>query len=373
LIITRYITREVLQNAFVVAVVLLLLISSSRFAKYLAQAATGELELSVAFTILLNLMLGYLGMILPLAAFLGTLLAFGRLYIDSEVIVLVSSGVSQRQLLQIALVPLSIIAILVGLLTLVWAPEASRKVEQMLYEQRYLTTFENIIPGQFQGHDQTHQVIYAEQLSDDRRTLYNVFIFQRADDNVSELVIKAASGRQYYDDNLQARYLLLQDGTRIEGKVSTLDYHITQFKQMGLLVKQPQLTINITQADTLPTLYLWGSSLPVHKAQLYWRVSLPLMTLIISLVAIAMSQVNSRQGRYARLVPAIIIYLVYLAMLIQLRGEIEQGNTAGNWLMLLVHVMMLCIGLNSLFASHHWRRWLNQLKKMLRKKHDATT
>ena len=42
---------------------------------------------------------GFLQLILPLGLFLGILLAYGRLYLESEMTVLSATGMSQRRLL----------------------------------------------------------------------------------------------------------------------------------------------------------------------------------------------------------------------------------------------------------------------------------
>ena len=42
---------------------------------------------------------GFLELILPLGLFLGFLLAYGRLYLDSEMTVLAATGMSQQRLM----------------------------------------------------------------------------------------------------------------------------------------------------------------------------------------------------------------------------------------------------------------------------------
>jgi lipopolysaccharide export system permease protein len=107
-LITRYINKEVMITALAVSLVLLLIISSSRFAHYLSKAVTGELDAEAVLEIIFNLLPAYLSTLLPLGGFLGVLLTLGKLSVDNELTVLFANGVSQRQLVQIVLVPLSI-------------------------------------------------------------------------------------------------------------------------------------------------------------------------------------------------------------------------------------------------------------------------
>ena len=144
-LITRYINKEVLISALAVSMVLLLIISSSRFAYYLTKAVTGELDAQAVLIIIANLLPAYLSTLLPLGGFLGVLLTLGKLSVDNELTVLFANGVSQRQLVQVVLVPLSILAVLVAALSLWLAPETSRNVEEILYQQSHTTEFDSVV------------------------------------------------------------------------------------------------------------------------------------------------------------------------------------------------------------------------------------
>ena len=103
LIVFRYLSRELLVTLSAVSAVLLVIIMSGRFIKYLAQAAQGLLDPGVLLMIMGFRLPGFLQLILPLGLFLGVLLAYGRLYLDSEMTVLSATGMSQRRLLAYSL------------------------------------------------------------------------------------------------------------------------------------------------------------------------------------------------------------------------------------------------------------------------------
>jgi lipopolysaccharide export system permease protein len=355
-LITRYINKEVLISAFAVSLVLLLIISSSRFAHYLSKAVTGELDAQAVLAIIVNLLPAYLSTLLPLGGFLGVLLTLGKLSVDNELTVLFANGVSQRQLVQVVLVPLSILAVLVATLSLWVAPETSRNVEEILYQQSHTTEFDSIVAGRFQGNIE-RQVIYAESLSDDRQQLLNVFVFNRPTVSSTPVLLKATTARQVFDETYQTRYLVLQKGSRTEGQPGQLDYTVTQFEELAVRLYTEELQINITRGFTLPTLMLIGSDSPDHRAQLYWRMSLPLMTLIVSFVAIALGQVNPRKGRFVRLLPGILLYLVYLSVLTSLRDEMTKAVAHADLKIWLLHGFFLLLGLGLLFGPQWFRQW----------------
>jgi lipopolysaccharide export system permease protein len=58
---------------------------------------------------------------------------------------------------------------------------------------------------------------------------------------------------------------------------------------------------------------------------------LPLLVFIVTLMAVPLSRVNPRQGRFLKLLPAILLYMAYLTMLIAARGALEKGKIPWRW------------------------------------------
>jgi lipopolysaccharide export system permease protein len=220
LIVFRYLSREVLLTLSAVSAVLLVIIMSGRFIKYLAQAASGLLDPGSLFLIMGFRLPGFLQLILPLGLFLGILLAYGRLYLESEMTVLSATGMSQQRLLVMTLFPATLVALIVAWLSLSLAPQGANQFQLLLNKQDALTEFDTLEPGRFQALRDGTRVTYTEQLSDDRINLGGVFISQKnassdgKDRGISVLV--AEKGRQEIkpDGN---RYLILDNGYRYDG------------------------------------------------------------------------------------------------------------------------------------------------------------
>ena len=81
-----------------VTLVLLLIFMSGRFIKYLAKAASGGISPEILLAIMAYRLPGFLELILPLGFFIGILMAYGRMYLESEMTVLHACGYSQRRL-----------------------------------------------------------------------------------------------------------------------------------------------------------------------------------------------------------------------------------------------------------------------------------
>src|SRR5690606_16697906 len=60
--------------------------------------------------------------------------------------------------------------------------------------------------------------------------------------------------------------------------------------------------------------------------------------------AVPLARVNPRQGRFLKLIPAIILYMAYLALLVSARGWMEAGKTPAAIGLWWVHLVFLAIG-----------------------------
>ncbi|MHA6197068.1 LPS export ABC transporter permease LptF [Pseudomonas wadenswilerensis] len=353
MIVFRYLSREVLVTLSAVSAVLLVIIMSGRFIKYLAQAAQGMLDPGVLFMIMGYRLPGFLQLILPLGLFLGILLAYGRLYLESEMTVLSATGMSQQRLLRMTMAPAALVAVVVAWISLSLAPQGVAQVAQIINQQDALTEFDTLVPGRFQTLRDGTRVTYTEQLSDDRANLAGVFISEKRfssdkskDRGISVLVAEKGRQEVQADGN---RYLILENGYRYDGNPGQADYRAIKYDTYGVLLPKPEVSQDITEREAIPTSELLKSDAPRERAELQWRLSLPLLVFIVTLMAVPLSRVNPRQGRFLKLLPAILLYMAYLTILIAARGALEKGKiplALGLWP---VHALFLLIGLGLMY------------------------
>jgi len=352
LIVFRYLSREVLITLSAVSAVLLVITMSGRFVKFLAQAASGQLDPGSLFLIMGFRLPGFLQLILPLGLFLGILLAYGRLYLESEMTVLSATGMSQQRLLGMTMAPALLVALLVAWISLSLAPKGALQFQLLLNQQDAMTEFDTLVPGRFQELNDGSRVTYTEQLSDDRANLGGVFISEKRfgvnkkDRGISVLV--AEKGRQEVrkDGN---RYLILENGYRYDGSPGMADYRAIKYETYGVMLPKPEISEEVTDRDAMMTSTLFGNPDLKAVAELQWRLSLPLLVFIVTLMAVPLSRVNPRQGRFLKLLPAILLYMAYLTMLISARGALEKGNLSPLLGMWWVHGLFLAIGLALLY------------------------
>lgn len=342
---------------FAVSGILLLIFMSGRFIKYLSQAASGGISADVLFTLMGYRMPGFLELILPLGLFIGILLAYGRMYLESEMTVLFACGMSERRLVYLTMGTSLIVMFLVGSLSLVVSPWGMQNVEKIFRDQSKLTEFEMLAPGRFQELKTGQRVTYTESLSDDKKELQGVFISEKATDGQSLILTTAETGTQFVDPETGSRFLVLHNGKRFQGMPGELDYNVIEFKSYGLKIAEPPEQRRGRKDESIGTLELWESDNPKYKALLQWRISLPMLVPIVTLLAISLSRVNPRQGRFFHLFPAMLIYITYLGLLIVARnalGKEKIPTWLGVWW---VHLLFFTIAMGLLSKGAIVRRW----------------
>jgi len=76
---------------------------------------------------------------------------------------------------------------------------------------------------------------------------------------------------------------------------------------------------------------LYHSQDPDDRAEFQWRISTPISVLLLTILAVPLSRSRPRQGRYAGLVIALLVYALYFNMVTVARTWVEQGSAMSIW------------------------------------------
>ena len=108
---------------------------------------------------------------------------------------------------------------------------------------------------------------------------------------------------------------------------SPSEMQLTRFAEMGVRIPAREITIDVAVAErAMTTTALWNSGEASHTAELQWRISLVLIIPILTLMAVPLSRVSPRQGRFAKMVPAVFLYILYFGLLLVSRDLLAAGD-----------------------------------------------
>lgn len=346
MIVFRYLIREILATMSAVTGILLLVIMGNRFIRYFSDVAEGDFPASLLGSLMLFHLPSFLQLILPLAFFLGILLAYGQLYLNSEMTVLTACGVSPRRILGASCWPALLVAAIVGLCSLWLTPAGLNHNEQMLTEQQQRADFSALTPGRFQKLGE--RTIYAERVEQRSSQMENVFIAEQERNDQGqrvEVMTHGESGYQVTDEDTGSRYLVLSNGTRESVTPGSRVAERLAFDTYAVRLENGTAQMNVDDVELQSTRALLGSDSDDARAALQWRLSLALMVPILTMIALPLSRANPRQGRFAKMMPAIMLYVAYMSLLLAAQDAVSSGSlpsVIGLWP---VHGVFALVGL----------------------------
>jgi lipopolysaccharide export system permease protein len=327
---------------------LVAILVSNQLSRVLGQAADNQYGRHLVFDLIALGAIMNLSVIVPVGLLLAVVLTLGRLYHDSEMAALQACGFGPARLLVPLFCFAAVIAVGLGWLVFVQVPQADSQAHLLRQSALKEAQFGQLDAGRFRSFSGGDAVFYAERV-DQEGVLHNVFV-QR--ESAGRIEVALADTATYSKAALNGMHLVtLFNGRRYEGAPGRDDFRVIEFREHGIPIATPADTAGSLDPDTKPTRELFGSDDPSDIAQLQFRTSTPLMALVLTLIAVPLSRLRPRQGRYTRIGFAIVIYFVYSNLLSAAKVWIEKGDlppVIGVWW---IHLAALALGLYLVFRE----------------------
>jgi lipopolysaccharide export system permease protein len=280
------------------------------------------------------------------------MLALGRLYHESEMAAIQSGGVGPAGLYRPIAMLGVLIAALLTWLSLFALPQASARAQQIRVEALREAQFGSLEAGRFRTFGGGEIVFYAERV-DDNGVLHNVHVFVDRDEQKGEqkgaqqdadkrLEIWVATRAEQRGAGQPDQTFVLYDGDRYEGVPGQGQFRIIHFSEGGIPIRLGALNTGKAKAELKSSAELLQSAAPTDQAELAWRISVPVMSLILMLIAVPLSRLRPRQGRFGRIGVAILAFFFYWQLLLAARTWVEAGILPGMVGVLWVHAVALC-------------------------------
>lgn len=346
-------TQQIASNTAIVLFFLLALMLGGRLVRYFGIAAEGRLDISFLFAIIGYSLPALLELILPLSFFIALMLVFGRMYVDNEMSVINGSGISRGGLARLTIPLILTIFLMEAGLTLWAKPWGVSQTDKIWQKQALTSALDLIKPQTFITSQNYH--LYVGAFDKQKRELQDVYLIQKAGDTIDNakginttekqfpqkdtiVMAKRAVQVPTSDDDPMTR-LDLFEGKRYEIGANNRVYNQVGFDSYRISLQKPQ-TDKVTEdnIDTQSTQKLLNNlDKKPAVAELGYRLSMPWLIIIATMLAVPLAQVSPRQGRWLRLLPAILIFVSCAIAIISLKTAITKGKTnvwAYVWLIL---------------------------------------
>lgn len=353
-ILQRYLLREMTLSFAGVTLVLFAILLINQVGAVLARAA--QLHYQSGFVLeLIGLGAAQnVALLLPVGLLLGIVLAMGRLYHDSEMAAAQSCGAGLANVaaaVWILAVPLTL---LMALINFELAPRAAAAEAAMRDEALRASITAPLAPGKFRSFAGGRIVVYARAAGPDG-DLTGVFV-RRSNGPVLETTVARRAHYTLSGDG-QSETITLYDGQRLEGIPGETRYRIMRFAEQIIPIRSPGSGPRAQRLDEMGTAQLIGSGDARLMAELHWRIGLPVMTLVLTLLAVPLGRLRPRQGRYAHVWIAVLVFALYANLILAGRTWLAHGRTPPALGLWWVHALFLAAAALVMLLPRFRRSW----------------
>jgi lipopolysaccharide export system permease protein len=340
MIFRRSLVRELTATAIGLFVVLLAILFTQSVIRILGRAAGGAVAAEGVLALIGFNAMFYLNLLLSVALFLTVLLTLSRWYRDSEMVVWFTSGQSLTACLKPILLfaaPFLVAIVLLSLFLSPWAEQRKLEYERQLESRDELSI---LSPGLFREFRRAGIVVYIQSINPVDGRIRNVFL--HSVDDKKDATTVARLGHLVEEPNGD-RFVVLEDGRRYEGQAGSADFRIIEFEKLGRRIEPAEARAVPTSNKAMPTAALLVSDGRGEQAELFWRLSVPILAVVLTLLAIPLSYVNPRMGRSFNLIAAVFLYMLYTNCINIVQSMIAQGKLELWAGLLLPHLAALLV------------------------------
>lgn len=340
MIFQRAVLREFATLAAAVFMTLFAIALTTQLIRLLGRAAGGSIPTDAVVAFLGFFALGALPVLLSLTMFISVLLTLTRSWGDSEMVIWFSSGLSLAAWLR----PVTIFALpqiaVIAALSLFISPWAAQMASQYTSRLDARDDVSRVTPGVFGETAGRERVFFVESVSGEAKEVRNVFLssVHQGQGGVS----MSRVGRTETAPNGD-RFIVLEHGRRYQGTPGTADYRVVEFERLGRRIQPNEVRALPTSTKALPTVALVAASDRVDRAELFWRISVPISAVVLTLLAIPLARVNPRMGRSFNFFAAMFLYMLYSNCLNIVQSLIAQGRLDFWAGLALPHVIALAV------------------------------
>ena len=349
MIFRRSLVREMTVTAIGLFLVLLGILFTNLVLRLLALAAGGTVAPDGLLALLGFNALFYFNILVSVTVFMTVLLTLVRWYRDSEMIVWFSSGIGLADCLRPILLVRGavfrrdrrVVAVSVALGRCSASSNTSASSSRA-------TKSRSLRRGCSANFGRANLVVFVESINTLDGTIRNVFLHSVEDGKDATTVARSGVARRWPPNG--DRFIVLDDGRRYEGKPGTTDYRIVEFGRLGRRIEPAELRALPSSTKAIPTAVLIALDGPLERAELFWRLSVPIASMVLTLLAVPLAYVNPRIGTSFNLIAAAFLYMLYSNCLNIVQSFIAQGKLGFLPGLALPHA--IAIGLVLLLYGH---------------------
>jgi LPS export ABC transporter permease LptG/LPS export ABC transporter permease LptF len=334
--------REIAGPCWITLVVLTFVVFTREFGRLAELLIRRNADTFTVLRIVAYILPNVLVFSIPFAFLIGTLIGFGRLSGDSEVVAMRANGVGTFQMVWPVLKVGAAVAVTTSVFTMFLLPQGNWNLRKLSHELRVIPIQSEIKPRLF-NEDIPGTILYIEDI--DLRTFgwKGVFV-HRTEPGGERRIVLAKSGELVVSEDGRRLQLHLEDGSVYESSYTSPETDkLTRFATQDLMLPPPETEPPFAKPKRPKDKNVWelwrdaavetGTKRP-DQAELHSRFSLPLATLLFAILGVTLGATTHKVGRgYGFFVSMVVafVYFVLFDMGKRLAAEGEWSVWTGVW------------------------------------------
>jgi len=353
----KIVYQEIISPSMISLAVLTFVVFTREFGRLTELLIRRNAEAATVMKAVVNLMPSILVFTVPFAFLIGSLIGFGRLSTDSEVVAMRASGVSVMQMLWPVLKVGFLVSGLTVFLTMYWLPRGNWDLRMLRSEIGIVPALTDVKPRIF--HEELKSVIlYVEDVDFQTGAWKGIFLADNTEQGERRIVL-AKEGHSIVDQEKERIQLHFENGTSyITTKETPEKAVVTNFGTLDVPVDTgvgDVVQSKEKRAKDKTVAELWrdirlGAHAEHHSSlvELHRRLALPLSPIIFAVLAVTLGIRTPQGGRgYGFAISVVIAFTYYI--LFATGSTLSQNKTipivVGVWGATLVTGMAALISL----------------------------
>ena len=332
MIIDRYIIREIAVPMLLGCALLIVVFSAYTTAIRLSEASSGLIQPEMIGKLIFLGTLISLEVLLPTALYLSIISALGRIYRESEMAALRAAGFGETGLLRSVFLFAIVISILVGIVSIFGRPWAYQESYRMEAEAIADFDIRNMKADQFIEFDDSKHVLYTRKINQKNGVLSKVFLESDAGEGKTNVIVaesaylppvEIGTSRSVEFYNGYAYNLSLTDNKDSVLKFGQLTIHLLEDELQTERKRKSESTSRLAKSDD-----------PKDIAEYQWRLSSPVATLLLAMIAVPLSRSAPRQSNHKNFFVAILVYVGFFNLVTMATNWVKNGEVGaapGIW------------------------------------------
>ena len=337
-IIVLYILKQVTKTIFFTFLILFGILFFNESIQFLEKASRGDLYPSLLIPVLFYSLPAILEVSIPISVFLGILISIYNLNKTNELSFIYQLGMGQKNLTLVTLIPVIFCSFFVFFNSFYFVPQSNENLSFLSDSQSFSDKFKLMGEGKINAFPDLGGIMFAKEASD--RGFKDVFANFNSEN--SDLILNSKEVLGSSQDEKLNKLTFENGNLVIPSQSGTIDL---EFEELFFLFNKKQKLAEKNIEKMSLSLLIQEDKNEDFYTEFLKRLSLSLMLIISSLVAIPLSLRMAKKGRFTMILSGLVIFLTYYGLVQGQKALVLESSFSSFQVFSVLHLIFVAIWL----------------------------